>query len=202
MMKTVVFDIGQVLVDFDWHGYVRSLFTDEDVIRRIEKAVWESRLWIEFDRGVLSDEEVIQKMTECDADLADEIRLAMKDIGRTVIRRDTAIPWIRSLKTRGLQVLYLSNYSYRLRSQNTAALDFLAEMDGGLFSYEVHLLKPDAAIYRALCEKYDLTPEETVFLDDMEDNVTGAKACGLQAIRYTGQAETEQALNQLLDFSA
>ena len=199
MIKTVVFDIGEVLVDFDWEGYIRSLFHEEDVIRRVGKAVWESRLWVEFDRGVMSDEEIIQKMTECDPEVAEEIRLSMKDVSGTVRRRDTAIPWVRSLKARGLQVLYLSNYSYRLRTQNPGPLDFIQEMDGGLFSYEVHLLKPDPAIYRALCEKYRIAPEETVFVDDMEDNVAGAKACEMHAIRYTGQEAAEQELKTLLD---
>lgn len=202
MIKSVIFDIGQVLVDFDWDGYIRSLFSDEDIIRRIGRAVWESRLWVEFDRGVLPDEEIIRKMTECEPDLAEEIRFSMKDVGKTVRRRDTAIPWIRSLKERGLQVFYLSNYSLRLRMQNQEALDFMQEMDGGLFSYEVHLLKPDPAIYRAICEKYGLSPEETVFLDDMEANVEGAKTCGLQAIRYTTQEAAREELVRLLDFCA
>lgn len=202
MIKSVIFDIGEVLVDFDWDEYIHSLFTDAETIRRIERAVWESRLWIEFDRGVLPDEEIIRKMTECDPELAEEIRLSMKDVSSTVRCRDTALPWIRSLKARGLQVLYLSNYSCRLRTQNREALCFLKEMDGGLFSYEVHLLKPDPAIYLTLCERYKISPEETVFLDDREDNVAGAKECGMQAIRYTTQEETEQALIKLLDFSA
>ncbi len=201
MIKTVVFDIGEVLVDFDWDGYIRTLFQEEDTIRRVGKAVWESRLWVEFDRGVLPDEEIIQKMTECDPALSDEIRLSMKDVSGTVRRRETAIPWVRSLKDRGLQVLYLSNYSYRLRMQNPGPLDFIEEMDGGLFSYEVHLLKPDPAIYRALCEKYRILPEETVFLDDMEENVAGARTCGMHAIRYAGQEAAEQELRMLLDAS-
>ncbi len=202
MIKSVIFDIGNVLVDFDWDGYIHSLFSDGETIRRVEKAVWESRLWIEFDRGVLPDEEVILKMTECDPDLAEEIRLVMKDVGQTVRLRDTAIPWIRSLKARGLQVFYLSNYSCRLRTQNPQALCFLKEMDGGVFSYEVHLLKPDPAIYRAICDKYRLIPEETAFIDDMEENVTGAQSCGLQAIRYTDRESTCRKLEQLLDFYA
>lgn len=202
MIKSVIFDIGEVLVDFDWDEYIHSLFSDAETIRRIEKAVWESRLWIEFDRGVLPDEEIIRKMTECEPDLAEEIRLSMKDVAQTVKLRDTSIPWIRSLKARGLQVFYLSNYSLRLRMQNPQALCFLEEMDGGIFSYEVHLLKPDPSIYMALCEKYGISPEETVFLDDRKDNVAGAKECGMQAIRYTTQEETEQALIKLLDFSA
>ncbi len=202
MIKSVIFDIGEVLVDFDWDGYIHSLFSDEETIRRINKAVWENRLWVEFDRGVMADEEIIRRMTECEPEFAEEIRFSMEDVSKTVRRRDTAIPWIRSLKMRGLSVFYLSNYSFRLRMQNPQALDFLKEMDGGIFSYEVHLLKPDPAIYCTICDKYRLTPEETAFIDDVEENVKGAKVCGLQAIRYTTQEETEQTLLKLLDISA
>ena len=67
-------------------------------------------------------------------------------------------------------------------------------MDGGIFSYRVHLLKPDAAIYNLLLQTYDLKAEDCVFLDDMQPNVDGARRVGMQAIRFSS---LEQALCDL-----
>ncbi len=198
MIRAVVFDIGEVLVDFDWNGYIRRLFPDEALIERIESAVWKSRLWQEFDRGVLSDEEIINRMIQEAPELSDEIRLAMSRIGETVRLRETTLPWIHSLKRAGYPVLFLSNYSVRLREQNPEALCFLKELDGGIFSYEVHLLKPDPAIYRTLCERYGLVPEETVFLDDNEANVEAAVRFGLHGIRVSSVADAQEKLKKLL----
>ncbi len=193
MIKTIIFDIGMVLVDFNWNEYIHSLFEDEALIKELEKAIWESRLWNEFDRGVMSDEEIISAMIRQKPELEKEIRLTMSRIGETVELRETTLPWIRDLKARGYRILFLSNYSLRLRQQNPDALCFLDEMDGGVFSYEVHLLKPDPAIYRTICEKYSLTPSETVFLDDNADNVDAAIVFGLHAIRVdTVQGAMEQ----------
>ena len=58
MIKTVIFDIGNVLMEFSWWPYVRSLF-DEDTARVITDAFWKTGYWEEFDRGVLSYEESV-----------------------------------------------------------------------------------------------------------------------------------------------
>ena len=199
MINTVIFDIGNVLIDFDWDGYIHSLFPDESIITRFNEAIWTSNLWQEFDRGVMTDEEIIAKIIERTPGLEKEVRQILDGIGATIISwEDTTLPWIRDLKRRGYRVYYLSNYSKLLREQNPEALGFLSEMDGGVFSYEVHLLKPDPAIYRALLEKYDITPSEAVFLDDREDNVRGAEAVGLHAIRFLDHADAVEKLNFLL----
>lgn len=198
MINTIIFDIGQVLVDFNWKEFIHGLFQDEALIKELEKAIWESRLWNEFDRGVMSDEEVISAMIREKPELEKEIRLTMDRTGETVVLRETTLPWIRDLKARGYRILFLSNYSLRLRQQNSEALCFLDEMDGGVFSYEVHLLKPDPAIYRTICEKYALTPSETVFLDDNADNVDSASAFGLHAIRVGDVPDAMEKLNRLI----
>ena len=61
-------------------------------------------------------------------------------------------------------------------------MDFLPLLDGGVFSCEEKLIKPDHAIYERIVEKYNLKPEECVFIDDSERNVIGARECGLYAV--------------------
>ena len=198
MITTVIFDIGMVLVDFNWNEYIHRLFQEEALIKNLEKAIWESRLWSEFDRGKMSDDEIIDAMIREEPGLEKEIRLAMSRIGETVQLRETSLPWIREIKAAGYRVFYLSNYSLRLRTQNPEALCFLEEMDGGVFSYEVHLLKPDPEIYRTICEKYSLSPSEAVFLDDNADNIKAAAAFGLNTIRVLNVPDAQKELKKLL----
>ena len=71
-------------------------------------------------------------------------------------------------------------------------------MDGGIMSYEVQLIKPDLAIYQTLMERYDLQPEECVFLDDTVRNVEAAQALGIAGIVVTSQEQAKKELETLL----
>ncbi len=58
-------------------------------------------------------------------------------------------------------------------------------LDGTVISSEEHLLKPEPEIYRCVCERFGLKPEECLFTDDKPVNVEGAKAIGMNAVVFT-----------------
>ncbi|TET06052.1 HAD family phosphatase [Candidatus Dependentiae bacterium] len=61
--------------------------------------------------------------------------------------------------------------------------DFFDLFDGVVVSAKVHLIKPDPAIFRYLLDTYQLDPQETVFIDDQEENVKAAETVGIHAIQ-------------------
>ena len=196
MIDTVIFDIGNVLVTFDWDGFIHRTL-DAEAIADVEEAIWGHGLWEELDRGVMSDEEILAGFIGHAPAREREIRKVWDEIGGCTTRREHAIPWLRSVKAKAQRVLYLSNYSRRMRAAAPEALDFLPLMDGGIFSCDVHLLKPDRAIYARLCEDYSLDPAQCAFIDDLEANVEGARAFGLHAIRYVSYEQARAELDDL-----
>ena len=72
MITTVVFDIGMVLIGFDWERYMRELF-DEETAVRVTRAMFGGSAWKELDRAVLSEEEVLARFYEAEPDLRKEI---------------------------------------------------------------------------------------------------------------------------------
>ncbi len=197
MIRTVIFDIGNVLMKFDYMPYIRRLLGDEEVIYRVNGAIWRSGYWNELDRGG-NKEEIFRMMVAAEPDYQEEIRLVFDNIGQCMFRMEYAIPWILELKERGYQVLFLSNYSRNTMDANPEVLDYLPYMDGGVFSCDVHLVKPDPAIYQALCDKYALRPEECVFLDDNAANVRAARDFGLSAILFSDYGHTKAELERIL----
>lgn len=194
MITTVIFDIGNVLVEFSWRKHYELMGYDEAMIERLAKATVRNPGWNEYDRGVLSEEETIQGFVDSDPEIEDDIRRALKNI-RTMIKRcDYAIPWIQDLKEKGYSCLYLSNFSHKAETECAEALDFIPYMDGGILSYRDKVIKPQPEIYDLLIERYQLVPEECVFLDDTLPNVEAARKAGMHAIHFKNR---EQALEEL-----
>ena len=201
MIRNVIFDIGRVLIGFEWWDYIRRLF-DEETAQKVTDALWRTHHWWELDRAVLSGEEILELFYSAGPDVKEEIKEAFDRIGECMSRCEYSIPWIEGLKERGYRVYYLSNYSEHLMHANPDVLDFLPHMDGGVFSCYVQLIKPDPQIYRTLMDKYDLQAGECVFIDDREDNVIAARELGMQAIWFENYAQAKEELEQLLEEKA
>ena len=194
MIRNIVFDIGNVLTDFRWKEFMQDKGFDGETVKRIAKASLESPLWGELDRGLWEEEKVLEEFIRRDPEIEEQIRFAYSDIHGMVTPRDYAIPWIRELKQGGYGVYYLSNFAERACRECREALAFLGETDGGILSCQVHLIKPEPAIYRLLLKQYGLNAEECVFLDDLPVNVEGAKAEGFAGIVFRSR---EQAVEEL-----
>lgn len=184
MIKTVIFDIGKVLIGFDWKRYVDTLF-DEQTAERVFNAVHSHGYWTELDLGIRSEADILRSMVDSDPELESEIRTAFENDGPCADERSYTVPLIRDLKAHGIRVLFLSNYSGHLMKTNPHVLDFLSYMDGGVFSCDVHKLKPDPDIYRILIDRYSLDPSECLYVDDLEVNVSAARSLGMQGLVFT-----------------
>lgn len=197
MITTIIFDIGNVLADFTWEAHYRSFGYSEEILERLANATVKNPLWNEYDRGVMSDEEIVQSFIERDPGIEKEIREALRDKGSMVVRNDYAIPWIQKLQEKGYRCLYLSNFSESAGRDCSAALDFIPYMDGGILSYQEKVVKPDPEIYRRLLTRYSLKEEESVFLDDTPGNVEAARALGLYGICFQTKEQAEEELRGL-----
>ena len=182
----IVFDIGAVLIDFDWDAFVGGMFEPETAAA-VTRAMWHNPDWAEFDKGLLRDEEILQRFIAKEPRYEKEIRHTFSRLADCPHRKAETIPLIERLKAEGHKVYFLSNFFEYLMHAAPDALDFTSHMDGGIFSCFVHEIKPHPAIFDMLCEKYGFKPSEAVFIDDSERNVEGAEACGFRTIHYTGQ---------------
>ena len=191
MIRNMVFDIGNVLMDFRWKDYMRSLFGEnEALIQTINRGIWHNGCWAAMDKGEMDGADTLRSAVAFAPRYEKEIRLTLDRVARAFHKCDYAVPWVRELKSMGFQVYFLSNYSAFSIKANPDVLGFIPFMDGGVFSFQVKAVKPEPAIYRCLCEKYGLKPEECLFTDDVPENVKGAQRCGFQGIVFEGYEKT------------
>ncbi len=194
MIKNIIFDIGNVLIDFDWGEYIYDLF-DTDTAEAVRSAMF-CELWNEIDRGVLTEDELLQSFIDRAGGFEKEIRHAYHEVGRAVAQRDYAIPWIKELKSAGYMVYYLSNFSEHVKHSAPDALDFIPYTDGGVFSCDVRVIKPDPEIYKILFGKYSLTPSECVFIDDNPANIETAKRLDMHTVHFKTYEQAKNELNE------
>lgn len=198
-IDTVIFDIGGVLVDFGREHFFEQFGYPRELCLRLYDCTINGPHWKEFDRGVLSTEEVVDLFVSEAPELEEEIRNSMRNVHGVVRKKNAAIPWILKVKESGRKALYLSNYSRKVAGDNEDAMDFFPYMDGGLLSCDYRVIKPDPAFYRILLEKYDLDPARCVFLDDTEENLKTARALGIRTILVRDHAQAEADLDKMLE---
>jgi putative hydrolase of the HAD superfamily len=187
MIKNVIFDIGDVLIR--WNPKLGSVF-DGDTAAAVEDAIFGSKLWDCLDLGVEEDETIFEKMCALAPSYREQVRYVIDHLDILTGQQDYAKGWIRELKGKGYHVYFLSNYSRHLRQTQPQVTDFVPLMDGGIFSSDVQLVKPDKRIYALLCERYQLVPGECLFIDDRQDNVDAAITCGMHAVRFDGYEQS------------
>ena len=198
-INTVIFDIGGVMVGLGRLHFFEQFGYSPQMCERLLSSTMKSPHWKELDRGVLTDEEVIDRFVKDAPELETEIRRSMENVHGIVYRLETSIPWIEELRESGRRVLYLSNYSMKVANDNEDAMDFLSHMDGGLLSCDYKVIKPDPAFYMILIEKYGLEPSECVFFDDLEDNLAAARSLGIHTILVKDHEQAAADLKALLE---
>ena len=192
MTKTAtvpVFDIGGVLLDWNPRYLYRKLFDDEAAMEEFLATVctpeWNRRM----DGGMTFDEGVAELVARF-PDQAAMIE-AYRDRWPEMIpyAHDDTVATFETLKAAGRPLYAITNFAAETFVQARALYPFLNEFDGIVVSGEIKALKPGPEIYRTLLEQYDLTAGDCLFIDDVQENVEGAIAVGMQALRFTDAAK-------------
>jgi putative hydrolase of the HAD superfamily len=196
VIKNIIFDIGGVLVDFIPQKVAEEkLGIPKDIASKLMEKTVNSKWWVQLDIGVLSDEEIIEKMIADAPEYKEYIRLFF-DKGKEMLVKefDYSKKWILDLKDRGYKVYLLSNYPKNFFNIHSKYMSFVNDVDGKVVSGFVNMIKPQPEIYKCLLVKYNLVPSECVFIDDRMDNVEAARQVGINGIQFAGY---EAANNEL-----
>ena len=198
MIKNIVFDMGNVIIRFDPELFMVRLGLAEEDRKLLKRELFVSLEWSRMDRGSLTDEEaaeiVCRRVPER---LRDAVRRLVGMWDRPILPVEGMYELVEELRGMGYGIYLLSNASFRQHDYwpRVPASKFF---DGTLISADVKLVKPQPEIYRLLCDKFSLVPEECVFIDDSTSNAEGAYFCGINALVFHGDAhEMRLKLNEL-----
>ncbi len=195
----VVFDFGAVL--FTWRPIeiVSEAFPSRASTptesKRLAHAMFSHEDWHDYDRGLLEMDAVVDRLSSRLELDHRAVQTLVQHIGECLVPMAETIAVLQSLQARrqkneGVRGLYfLSNmprpYARELEQKHA----FLQSFDGGIFSGDVLLSKPQPDIYQLLQSRYHLEPERTVFIDDLQGNVEAAMELGWKGIHFTSAAQ-------------
>ncbi|MDO5399609.1 MAG: HAD family phosphatase [Eubacteriales bacterium] len=187
MIQNIVFDMGGVLLHFDPALFVSRVDASPEDRALLLEAVFHNPLWIEMDRGTATEAEAYADMCRrLPRHLHGQAR-ALLYWWQDILPMEGMEALIWELKAKGYGLYVLSNAPTNLHAY-FSRIPGADCMDGLVVSADHHLLKPQRELYEVLLNKYRLRPETCFFIDDMPANVEGARAAGMSAARFTGDA--------------
>ncbi|MDO5522815.1 MAG: HAD family phosphatase [Bacteroidia bacterium] len=195
-LKNIVFDFGGVLIDWNPEYLYNKVFEDKEKMDYFFKNVCTFDWNIQQDAGRPLAEATAEKQKEF-PEYADEIAMFYgrwdEMLGGEIIENTRLIkPLSEKYNTYGL-----TNWSAETIPVAMQRYDFFSHLKGIVVSGDEKLVKPDPKLYYILLDRFNLNPEETLFIDDNPHNIDTAKLLGFNTIHYTQDVNLKERLTEM-----
>lgn len=196
-VSTVVFDLGGVLIDWNPRHLYRKILADEPekmewFLSNICTSEWNAKQ----DAGRTMQEAcdvLVQEYPE-----HEELIRVYYDRWEEMIAGpiEGTVDILRRVRDSTYSLYGLTNWSAETFPVARERFEFLGWFEGIVVSGDIGLIKPDPTIFEHLISTFDLTPEETVFIDDSAPNVETAGQMGFRAIRFEDPDQLQSELER------
>jgi 2-haloacid dehalogenase len=185
-LRSVVFDLGGVLIDWDPRYLYRGVFSDEEEMERFLSEVCSPRWNRQLDLGRPLEEAVAELCARYPR-YAREIEAYHSRWGEMLGGPITgSVELLKRLHERGVPLYALTNWSSETFAIARERYGFLGWFEEIVVSGEEKVAKPDPEIYRRLIGRCHLKPRSTLFVDDVEENVEAARSLGFYGVVFRG----------------
>jgi putative hydrolase of the HAD superfamily len=191
----IVFDLGGVVFKWQPDAIVRHVFDDPKTQALVRKEIIDHPDWIELDRGTLSLDAAIVRSTSRTGLTNELVARLFNAVPHFLTPIEETIDLAREVSSSGHPLFVLSNMHLAGADFLETTYDIWPLFDGVVFSSRIQKVKPEPAIYEHLLTEYQLEPTETVFIDDLSENLAAASTFGIRTIQFIdpGQCRTDLA---------
>jgi putative hydrolase of the HAD superfamily len=193
----IVFDLGGVVFDWRPDKIIRSVFTDAETQQRVKTEIFEHGDWVELDRGTISFDQAVDRGMSRTGLSRERMEKLLNAVPPSLTPMQGTIDLIRAIQDSKNNFFVLSN-------MHAASIAYLEKhhqiwdlFEGVVISSRIQMLKPEIAIFEYLLREHKMKPAETVFIDDMSENLVAAASTGIQTIKFVDPAQCKQALVDL-----
>ena len=193
----VVFDLGGVVFDWQPDALVRRVFDDPEAQALARREIIGHPDWIELDRGTLAlDQAIVRGAARTGLTDASVARL-FDAVPASLVPIEATIELVRAVNAAGHPLFVLSNMQLASADFLEKSHDIWGLFEGVVFSSRIQMVKPEAGIYKYLLTEHRLDPAETVFIDDISENLAAASAFGIRTLQFIDPVQCKTDLAKL-----
>ena len=180
MIKNVIFDFGNVLLEWNEDKIVNNFSNNKEEQEILKEVIFKSDEWSKLDHGSMNYQDAILLFKEkLPINLKNRVEEIMSTWYKKMQINEELCNLIKKLKENNYKIYALSNthvpvYEY------VKNLEIGKYFDGFLISAIENMMKPNEDIYYRLFEKFELVPQECFFIDDSERNIAAGRKCGME----------------------
>jgi 2-haloacid dehalogenase len=197
MIKNVIFDLGGVLIDWNPKHLYRKIFKDETEMEKFLDEVCTSDWNEEQDAGrslAEATETLVKEHPQHEENIRAYYGRWEEMLGGAI---QGTVDIFKKMKASGNFKIYaLTNWSSETFPIAVKRYDFLQWFDGALVSGDEKMRKPFPEFYDLLFKRYNLKPEETLFVDDNLRNIKAAEKTGMKSIHFTSSEKLKEQLEE------
>ena len=187
MVKNVIFDIGNVILKFN-RDYLLSHFYQGDEYEFLKEKVFYN--WEELDEDLISLEDYNKRvLNSLPPHLHAPAMAVLNNWEYYMSHVDGIVDLIRELKLKGYNLYVLSNMT-RHFIPNEYRFPIFKEFDGIVYSAPIGIIKPNPKIFEYIINKFNLNPEETVFIDDIKENLAAAARFKIKTFHFNNNTNS------------
>lgn len=196
-MKTIIFDLGNVLIYFDH----QKIFTHLSHCTQFSPEIFHSlfldrNMIFAYEKGIMTTEELHQNICK-----KLKIHLSFRDFYQALTEifwpNSPMIDWVFKLKKQKHQLLLLSNTCEAHFSYLQKKYPMLNEFDTHILSHREGCRKPDLQIYKIVLDHANNSPDQCYFFDDLQENIEPANQLGIHGVLFKNIEVFEQDLKNL-----
>jgi putative hydrolase of the HAD superfamily len=182
MIKNIVFDLGNVLLSWKPGEFFKRSGYDSEEVKTILKDIFKSNEWSMLDNGDITTSEAIDLIASKSSLKRDNICSIFDLRTKVIFPLVMNVKLLPALKEHGFKLYFVSNFPLDFFEEVKKEYDFFKYFNGGIISADVGCSKPDTGIFKIFLEKYNLVPEECLYIDDIEINVRVAESFGMKGL--------------------
>jgi FMN phosphatase YigB (HAD superfamily) len=197
MIKSIVFDLGKVLLEFDYRIAARSIAARGKLSpEQIWEVVSTSPLLLRYETGLMTSHEFYREICDCTgyASGFEQFGTCFGDIFKPI---EPMICLHDRLRQRGYPTYIFSNTNELAIRHIRRNYAFFANFDGYVLSYEHRCMKPEAGLYEVVERVTGSSGEEILYFDDRPENVAAGAARGWKAVLHETPERTELVVRSL-----
>lgn len=193
----IVFDLGGVVFNWQPDAIISRVFEDSETQDLVRAEILEHTDWVELDRGTIALDQAIERGATRTGLPYQDVERLLNEVPRSLTPIEETVELIRAVRDSNNKLFVLSNMHF-------ASITYLEQkhriwdmFDGIVISCRIQKVKPEIEIYEHLLTAYQLKATETIFIDDMSENLAAASSIGIQTIRFVDPSQCRQALVDL-----